>query len=258
MNKEAPYRDQAERLRKKIERVPGPADEQKGELPPRSRLHANKKQKNRWRLKYPVIRLLVMFFIFMPISVFGVYQYLNGFGGEAGGSVVKISGYEKINVESNFSQNKTRAEIEEKDMEASKAAEAAAPVRPAPLSSDSGSAGAEGKETSGSAEHDNPKSNVTAEEVQEIEISTPQPKPDHILDEPEPTADEPNQDPEASEQPSDNSEFVFHTVAEGENLFRISLEYYQSQRGMEIIREVNNLKGDEIQLGQVLKIPLTD
>ncbi|MEH7276806.1 LysM peptidoglycan-binding domain-containing protein [Neobacillus vireti] len=50
---------------------------------------------------------------------------------------------------------------------------------------------------------------------------------------------------------------VYHTVKKGENLYRISLKYYHSKAGEEVIRKANNLKGNEIYLGQVLEIPLT-
>ena len=75
MNKEDPYRDQAEKLRRKIEKVQFEEGKtiEKEELPPRSRVH-QKAKKNKWKLKYPVIRLLVLFFILLPITIFSIYS----------------------------------------------------------------------------------------------------------------------------------------------------------------------------------------
>jgi LysM repeat protein len=49
---------------------------------------------------------------------------------------------------------------------------------------------------------------------------------------------------------------IYHTVKSGENLYRIALKYYHSKAGEDIIRKANNISGNEIYLGQVLKIPL--
>ena len=64
MNKEDPYRDQAEKLRQKIERKEFEEGQlvEREELPPRSRLHHQKHKKNKWKLKYPVIRLVGIIF----------------------------------------------------------------------------------------------------------------------------------------------------------------------------------------------------
>ncbi len=49
---------------------------------------------------------------------------------------------------------------------------------------------------------------------------------------------------------------TYHTVQQGENLFRIALKYYGSQAGVEKIRQANGLAGNEISVGQTLTIPL--
>lgn len=54
----------------------------------------------------------------------------------------------------------------------------------------------------------------------------------------------------------DTKKIVYHTVQQGENLYRIALKYYHSKAGEETIRKANSLKGNEIYLGQVLEIPL--
>ena len=52
------------------------------------------------------------------------------------------------------------------------------------------------------------------------------------------------------------SRIVYHTVQPKETLYHIAMEYYHSQAGMNIIRQANHIQGDNINAGQVLKIPL--
>ena len=77
MNKEDPYRDQAEKLRQNIERKKFEEGQlvQREELPPRSRIHHQKHKKNKWKLKYPVIRLIDIIFYFTSYNYF---KYLFG------------------------------------------------------------------------------------------------------------------------------------------------------------------------------------
>jgi len=49
--------------------------------------------------------------------------------------------------------------------------------------------------------------------------------------------------------------FLYHQVQPGETLFRIAMNYYKSQDGIEKIRQANGLSGNEISVGQTLKIP---
>jgi LysM repeat protein len=238
MNKEAPYRDQAERTRKKIMRTKSNnVSPELEEIPPRSKLHRQKRNKNKWKLKYPVIRLLALFFILLPISIFSAYSYLNNDGGGVGNGAVKSGGYEKISIEKDSTNQEKQASLpvsfEEKDMEAEKTA-----VEPAPLAEDSVPSPADSKNPAVT-----PKSKVS-NKVSPIEPKEAQ----EIV---------PNQKHEESNELNQTDEkTVYHTVKEGDNLFRISLTYFNSQHGMDIIRHANNLQGDEVQLGQILKIPL--
>lgn len=236
MNKEAPYRDQAERTRKKIVRTKSNnASPEMEELPPRSKLHRQKRNKNRWKLKYPVIRLLVLFFILLPISIFSAYSYLNNEDGDVGNGAVKSGGYEKISIEKASINKEKEASLpvsfEEKDMETEKAA-----VEPAPLAEDSVPSPADSKNTP----------DVTPKSQVSNKVTPIEPKEGQEM--------VPNQEQKKTNQA--NEKIVYHTVRKGDNLFRIALTYYNSQHGMDIIRQANNMQGDEVQLGQVLKIPL--
>ncbi|MDE3839434.1 peptidoglycan-binding protein LysM [Bacillus methanolicus] len=114
MNREDPYRDQAERLRKRIERLPIENEENPGKLPPRSEIHRNKKKKNKWKLKYPVIRLLVLFFILLPITIYSAYTYLEGqkFSGKKEAIGNGDEGYEPIELEINEDPSEPNTEKE--------------------------------------------------------------------------------------------------------------------------------------------------
>ncbi len=73
-----PYRDQAAITKQKIERVQENTTSNKNEaLPSRSELHREKKKKNKWKLKYPLISILLLFFILMPLTIFSIYSYFD-------------------------------------------------------------------------------------------------------------------------------------------------------------------------------------
>lgn len=239
MNKETPYRNQVEQTRKKIVREKS-TSQVGADLPPRSRLHGqNQKKNNKWKLKYPVIRLLVLFFILLPISIFSAYSYLNNDTGEIDSRAIQSGGYEKINLEKNkplVEESSRPVMIEEKNFKEEKAD---ASVLPSPLESES-------MLSQGDTKNSPPPDTESVRENKESPTAS---------DDGNPVLEQPQESQEQPENPAGEN-IVYHTVGQGENLFRISLKYFNSQNGMEIIRKANNLKGDEIQLGQVLKIPL--
>lgn len=51
-------------------------------------------------------------------------------------------------------------------------------------------------------------------------------------------------------------DIIEHKVQPGETLFRISQKYYSDRNGEEIIKKANDLNGNTVYTGQVLKIPL--
>lgn len=215
MNKEEPYRSQAERLRKRIEKLNERTTEESGKLPPREQIHREKRKKTKIKLKYPVIRILVLFFILLPIVIFSVYSYLEG---------AKIKGPEKVSGDTSGYEviNFEKQQPESDDM---------------PVEEEQ-------------AEIDNPVEGNDA-----VEVSQP------ITSAPEPAVNNANGGTDKnsggqSEAPADTTKIVYHTVKPGENLYRIALKYYHSKAGEDIIRKENNINGNEIYLGQVLKIPL--
>ena len=54
----------------------------------------------------------------------------------------------------------------------------------------------------------------------------------------------------------ENVQVIEHTVKPQETLFRIAMNYYNSQAGIDKIKEWNNLENQDLKAGQILKIPL--
>jgi hypothetical protein len=98
MGKEEPYRDQADKLKRRIERYKDPEHVETA-LPPRSELHRYKKKKTKLKLKFPLLRLLVLFFILLPITIFSIYTYLGNKHIGTLKTTIPAKGYETINVE---------------------------------------------------------------------------------------------------------------------------------------------------------------
>ncbi|MEH7416013.1 hypothetical protein V7266_12085 [Neobacillus drentensis] len=113
MNKEEPYRYQAERLKQRIQKINEKAVGDSDKLPPREQVHRQKKKKTKWKVKYPVIRLLVLCFILLPIIIFSVISYRDS-GGKVNGTQKtsgSSAGYETVNLEkSNPDHKDTKGE----------------------------------------------------------------------------------------------------------------------------------------------------
>jgi LysM repeat protein len=231
MNKEEPYRDQAERLRQKIEKVNDESKKESG-LPSRVAAHRNKKNKTKWKFKFPVIRLLVLFFILLPIVIFSAYS---SFVEKGSNSTEKVfsdnGGFEQVAYEQNRN-NSDEQEMEDemndeatenvKEQQTSSDNEIQVPVDTPPVDENSNESDQEGQ----------------------LE-STDQTKVEPVSKE----------DKESTVEGKDTVETLYHTVKPNETLFRIAMNYYQSQSGIEIIQQANQLNGNEIKVGQVLKIP---
>jgi LysM repeat protein len=229
MKQEEPFRDQSERLRQKIEKVKdgGPVRiETPTVMPSRTDLHRNKKNKTKLKVKFPIIRLLALFFILLPVVIISTYSYL---GTKQLNASESVNGYEKVNI----GEAKSNEDM---------------PVLPADTENSD--------ELSDSEEHD-----ITAPEDDLIT--------DDVLDETTPDKTEVTDSAELEEDKAvsesvnkdatsggeSTEKFIYHTVKSEENLFRIAMNYYQSQDGIKIIQEANQIQGTDIKVGQVLKIP---
>jgi LysM repeat protein len=237
LNKEKPIRDQAERLRKRVERKTEHAVEKREALPPRSELHRQKQKKTKVKVKYPVIRLMALFFILLPITIFSIISYLEGGKGpidftsdRAGVELIDVAdaGEEKAG-DSNADDEDAPA-IEEITDESDIDVAVAAPAPESRDEKNSSDFKAEDQQNSGPAA-----AGTAKEKAQET---------------PETTA------PPVDNNPVGQEKIIYHTVQPSETLFRVAMKYYKSQDGIPIIKSANNIQGNEIQAGQILKIPI--
>ncbi|TWE06223.1 LysM domain-containing protein [Neobacillus bataviensis] len=233
MNKEEPYRDQAERLKKRIQKINEKVDGDSDKLPPREQVHRQKKKKTKWKVKYPIIRLLVLCFILLPIIIFSVISYrdggvkVNGTQKTSGNSV----GYETINLE------KANPENEDSIDESSKSDQEADKMT-AP----------EEKSTETSTQEDESAGSpvvTTNQGAVNQQVSDKNSQPiEAVISQTNPTT------------PQKTSKTIYHTVKPKETLFKLAIRYYHSKNGVTIIKEANRLQSENIYVGQVLKIPL--
>jgi LysM repeat protein len=224
MNKEEPYRDQAERLRQKIEKVNDESRNETG-LPSRVDAHRSKKNKTKWKFRFPVIRLLVLFFILLPIVIFSAYSSLVEKGSKSTEKVFSDkSGFEQVAYEQKKDSH-LESEQEEDFVEEQQ----------------------QTTENKVDAKVETPKVEDTLDVVEQ----------EGTVDSTDSTKEEPvsNEDKGSTVEGKDPEEMLYHTVKPNETLFRIAMNYYQSQSGIEIIQKANQLNGNEIKVGQVLKIP---
>lgn len=224
MNKEDPYRDQAENLRQSIERKQFKEGQvvEREELPPRSRVHHQKQKKNKWKLKFPVIRLLALFFILLPITIFSIYSSVarDKVGGIQKTDGESTEGFESINIEK-YNPNPIDEEIqvEEEKLDT-----------PDSIQEDSNSSLNESRDINSEVEEKSLTQNVDSVSK---EITS-----------------------EKKAKESVTATTVYHTVQPGETIYRISIKYYKSKAGIDTIKSANSLISNEIRVGQVLTIPL--
>ncbi|MFZ7945090.1 LysM peptidoglycan-binding domain-containing protein [Neobacillus sp. 19] len=240
MNKEEPYRDQAERLKKRIQKINDKV-EAGDKLPPREQVHRQKKKKTKWKLKYPVIRLLVLCFILLPIIIFSVISYrdngkkINGIEKTSGSSV----GYETINLEKPNQADETVVEepreTVEENIDLKEEEEKSKTIQ----------------DVAGQSNSSN-NSNSTVQASSSNEAAANKQAPENNSQ--QQTVTVKNETNATSTEKT--SKVVYHTVKPQETLFKIAMTYYQSQKGIDIIKKANRLQNEGIYAGQVLKIPL--
>lgn len=221
MNKEEPYRDHAERSRQKINNMIDEQIVQRG-LPSRSDVHRNNKNKTKWKLKFPIIRLLVLVFILLPIVIFSAYSSIISEQLNSSEKVSsEMSGFEEIKFEE-------REKIENKEQIESTNEEIA-------------------EEKLDQVQEGLQKSKIEQNQSSQVSVEET-----NIEKHPSTEKDQTSTPIQAEKQ---EENVIYHTVEPKETLFRIAMKYYQSQTGIEIIKTANHIQGNEIKVGQVLKIP---
>ncbi|MDP4083913.1 MAG: LysM peptidoglycan-binding domain-containing protein [Bacillota bacterium] len=239
MSKEDPYRDQAERLRQRIEKInENPLDDTtSSSLPPRSDMHRYKKKKTKWKMKYPIIRILVLFFILMPITIYSIYSYLDGKKlNKAEKASVSTQGFETINFEKPAKETK-----QIKKLNSDKANQSSSD-KTVTNNGDEGKS----KDTQNNAESGQ---NTSA-------LTTPTASSANKPNVQQSTKNGSGQTTPAPTKKQDSYKIIYHTVKPQETLYRISMEYYGSDEGIDIIKQANHIQNEGIQTGQVLKIPI--
>jgi LysM repeat protein len=93
--------------------------------------------------------------------------------------------------------------------------------------------------------------------VEVVEDTSKEEQQQEVADKEEKTVIEKENEHTLSENVKNNNyDIVFHTVKEGETLFSISQQYYKNRSGELLIKNQNKLNGNEIEVGQILEIPL--
>lgn len=228
--------DQAETLRKQMEESPLPSSELEAEekengvspLPPRREVHRNKeKQKTKIRIRFPLVRLLTLTFILI-ICLVATYNLWKDNLQLTNAKVVDEEA--KVVDNSNDDSNVDVVEMQdpEKKVQDAKGADA---VKQTPEVSQK-STPSERSQDSGTTE--------TPVAATESTNGTPV-----------------NTKSTVTSNQTTKGRIVYHRVKTGENLYRISLRYYHSRVGEDIIKRANGLDSEgTVMTGQLLKIPL--
>ncbi|MGM9954705.1 MAG: LysM peptidoglycan-binding domain-containing protein [Peribacillus sp.] len=233
--------DQAGELRTRSDR-----HKVKSSLPKRSEVHQSKKKKSKVKIKFPMIKLLSLFFILLPIGFYSLYTYLQDRPEKdtKSSEVVNFSDDEETIEEAvpttatagdiKEKEEKDTAKLKEKKQEEDKAAEERAKKKAKQEAEAKAKAEAEAKQE------------AEAKAKAEAEAKAKQEADNKVA----------SGDAAATKSEADGYKVVYHTVQAEETLFRIAMNYYKSQEGIALIQKWNGLNGNEISKGQVLKIPL--
>lgn len=233
--KRSPSENQEETTHRQLDKEDTKEASTKKSLPSRSEIHQHKRkqeQLRRRRTKNPLLQVLLLFFLLLPIIAYSVYSnYMNRehVKGEKPKANEEVTVMEENNVAKNpESKDDSMKESEEDQQEESK----------------------EEKESSSIENNTAPPPVQQPPAVKETEpVKEEVPK-----QQPEQKPVQPQQEQKTEEKQEGKT--TTHTVQQGETLFRISMKYYNSQAGIEKIRQANGISGNDINVGQVLKIPL--
>lgn len=246
MNNERMNRDQANDLRDQIENdLDETMEMNPSSLPSRSEVHQHKQKKTKWKLKHPVIKLLAFFFILLPVVIYSIFTYLDGLKDErAEQAAGEKSGFDTVDIDTE-ENGKTSMEIRDEEQTDQESVGATSDDEEQPPSDEEKSVVEEEMEDKQPSE---------GQSVEENKVS------ENLLDEKQTGGQKPSEKPTEPKQPTQpsqpNPDLIYHTVQPNETLFRISMKYYQSQVGIDKIKNANGLRTDDIRAGQVLKIPL--
>ena len=204
-------------------------------LPSRKEIHGRKKTKIKWKIKFPLIKLLGLLFILLPITIMAIFYSLSD---DESSASSKDSGYNEeipniTMIGSDSEEKQTKVEIEEDNEENINQEAVTEQEEKIDITEDTA------KKENNQTEAEAAKAETTTVESSETKEETKE----EIKE-------------QSSTSTEDGYDIVEHVVKANETIFRISMNYYSSQDGIELIKEWNGLSNNTLKVGQVLKIPL--
>ncbi|NSL50497.1 LysM peptidoglycan-binding domain-containing protein [Calidifontibacillus erzurumensis] len=226
--------DQAESLRKQMEKIDSEIESVKDfleetstPLPPRSEVHRKKRKKMKMKIQHPLVRLLGLTFILI-VCLVATFQLWK----------------DKIQVEQTSKQQESMEDEKTFDIFEM---------------NQSGSDGIEDIGLNQLKEKDAKETDLPTETV------TPDGREMENTNQDAPAENKEKNDINNSTDRSNihntteskGENILYHRVKAGETLYRISMKYYHSRAGEEIIKRANRLDANgTVYTGQLLKIPL--
>ncbi|WP_181833057.1 LysM peptidoglycan-binding domain-containing protein [Bacillus taeanensis] len=210
------------------------SSDKKNQLPSRQEFHRKKKKSRKTKQRpFLLIRTLLIFFVFIVIGAFSYFYFgLSSKIENVGGKWVsgEESAYEEFEYEIGSNEEDASSEINSSKENKQEENETESVIIEQEEENDQLNPAADQKvEEKGQHEGQETANNYQSSDSKGQQIDS---------------------DLNAKERE------VIHIVQKGETLFRISMKYYESRNGEEIIRERNNLRENEIYEGQKLVIPL--
>ncbi|QFT89436.1 hypothetical protein FIU87_12325 [Bacillus sp. THAF10] len=227
MNSNKGY-DQADGLREEVQR-------EAERLPSRSELHAHKHRKStktKWKVSFPFVRLMGILFLLIPITILAIH-----FNGQDSNVLSKLFTPPVKNVEPISMPVTAAAETDQSKEEDIQDTE----EEPVKESND-----VEDEVTTVS---DTDTNNKSSQEETETTTSN------ETVTESEEESETSTEEVEEEAHQESNVEYIEHLVQENETLYRISMKYYGSREGEQIIIDHNNLTNGQVNVGQTLIIP---
>ncbi|MFK2824241.1 LysM peptidoglycan-binding domain-containing protein [Bacillus sp. B190/17] len=240
-----PYRELAKKTRVEIQKVKPEREEQ----PIQGSSRMERKEQNKQR-NYPLLKALLVFFLTLPVVTLFWYTYTKEHSRSSTTVVTEhseavIPAYAEAGKEENQPEQKDEENASEGDQEKEEITE----ERTEPVQEPAADVREEPQEVS-----------KQQTEGQTKLAAVPLKAKEDAVQEMTKSENEPAEKEEKELKPSDEKpvegKVVYHTVKPQETVFRISMMYYKSQAGIEEIRRANHLNGNDIRVGQVLKIPL--
>ncbi|MEH6942295.1 LysM peptidoglycan-binding domain-containing protein [Bacillus sp. JJ722] len=235
--------DQAEHLRKKVDAKQNEDEFSVASLPSRKEVHGKKKQKMVWKIKFPLVKLLALFFVLLPITIFAFYTYFTKDDKPAFTKEEESSFSSEVNVDGKYEDEVVKKEDSPKDKDKNE------DQKEKKL--------ANNDEKEGKSKVDKPSSELNVKSKEETKGDSNHPNQKvPVKNEPKEPEKKPVVKPEVPDKNENTSKVIEHVVKPQETIFRIAMNYYSSQSGIEKIKQANGLSSNDIRVGQVLKIPM--